>query len=49
MKSATKQSKKKNGGGFLAGLGYDMKHNPYLCLLCLPAILWFCVFKHRRS
>lgn len=46
MKSATKQSKKKNGGGFLAGLGYDMKHNPYLCLLCLPAILWFCVFAY---
>lgn len=45
MKSPTKQSKKKNGG-FLAGLAYDIKHNPYLCLLCLPAILWFCIFAY---
>lgn len=46
MKSATRQSKKKNGGGFLARLAYDVKHNPYLCLLCLPAILWFCIFAY---
>jgi len=45
MKSAAKQSKKKTGS-FLAGLAYDMKHNPYLCLLCLPAILWFCIFAY---
>lgn len=45
MKSATKQSKKKSDG-FLKNLAYDMKHNPYLCLLCLPAILWFCIFAY---
>lgn len=45
MKSATKQPKKKNGG-FLSNLAYDVKHNPYLCLLCLPAILWFCIFAY---
>ena len=45
MKSGTKRSKKKRGGR-LGGLLYDMKHNPYLCLLCLPAIIWFCIFAY---
>lgn len=45
MKSGTKRSKQKRGG-ILAGLLYDMKHNPYLCLLCLPAIIWFCIFAY---
>ena len=45
MKSGTRRSKQKRGG-ILAGLLYDMKHNPYLCLLCLPAIIWFCIFAY---
>ena len=43
MKSGTKRSKRKKGG-ILAGIAYDIRHNPYLCLLCLPAIIWFCIF-----
>lgn len=37
---------RRRGGGFWANLKYDVKHNPYLCLLCLPAIIWFCVFAY---
>jgi len=36
----------KKRGGVLEGIRYDIKHNPYLCLLCLPAIIWFCIFAY---
>ncbi len=45
MKSGAKRSKRKKGG-ILAGIAYDIRHNPYLCLLCLPAIIWFCIFAY---
>lgn len=45
MKSGAKHATKKSGG-VLAGIKYDIKHNPYLCLLCLPAIIWFCIFAY---
>ncbi len=32
--------------GFLADLRYDFRQNPLLCLLCLPAIVWFLVFSY---
>jgi len=41
-----KKEKKKKGGGFLSNLKYDIKNNPYLCLMALPAIIWFCVFSY---
>jgi putative aldouronate transport system permease protein len=44
--SSEKKDKKKKGYGFIGGLKYDIKHNPYLCILCLPAIVWFCVFSY---
>ena len=44
MKSASKQKKK--SGGLISGIKYDIRHNPYLCLLCVPAILWFCIFAY---
>ena len=44
MKSASKQKKK--SGGLISGIKYDIRHNPYLCLLCIPAILWFCIFAY---
>lgn len=31
---------------FWSNLTYDIKHNPFLCLLCVPAIIWFCVFSY---
>lgn len=45
MKTGAKRATK-NSGGVLAGIKYDIKHNPYLCLLCLPAIIWFCIFAY---
>lgn len=39
-----KQARRQSG--FWANLKYDITHNPYLCLLCLPAIIWFCVFAY---
>ena len=44
MKSASKQKKK--SGGLISGIKYDIRHNPYLCLLCVPSILWFCIFAY---
>lgn len=41
-----KRNKSSGVGGVLAGLKYDIRHNPYLCILCLPAIVWFCVFAY---
>lgn len=32
--------------GFWSDLKYDFKQNPFLCLLCIPAIIWFCVFSY---
>lgn len=45
MKTGAKRATKKSGG-VLAGIKYDIKHNQYLCLLCLPAIIWFCIFAY---
>lgn len=45
MKTGAKRATKKSGG-VLAGIKYDVKHNSYLCLLCLPAIIWFCIFAY---
>ena len=44
MKAVKKQKKK--SGGLISGIAYDIRHNPYLCLLCIPAILWFCIFAY---
>ncbi len=41
-----KKNKAKKSSGFLANLIYDVKNNPYLCLMALPAIIWFCVFSY---
>ena len=30
--------------GLFQNLGYDIKHNPYLIILCLPAVVWFIIF-----
>ncbi len=32
--------------GWLANLVYDLKHNPLLCLMVLPVMLWFLVFAY---
>lgn len=39
-----KGKKKRKEGSFLSDLMYDIKHNPYLCILCTPTILWYIVF-----
>lgn len=41
-----KNKAKKSKEGFFANLMYDVKNNPYLCLMALPAIIWFCVFSY---
>jgi len=41
-----KSKAKKTHSGFLANLKYDVKNNPYLCLMALPAIIWFCIFSY---
>lgn len=33
-------------GGLWGNLRYDLRFNPCLCFLCLPAIIWFCVFAY---
>lgn len=40
-----KRARRKNNG-FWSNLKYDITHNPFLCLLCLPAIIWFCIFAY---
>ncbi|MCR5753827.1 MAG: ABC transporter permease subunit [Acetatifactor sp.] len=45
MKTTVKKTKKKSGG-VIVGIKYDIKHNPYLCLMCLPTIIWFCIFSY---
>jgi len=32
--------------GLISNLIYDVRHNPFLWLLCLPAIVWFLVFSY---
>ena len=44
MKAVKKQKKKSDW--LISGIAYDIRHNPYLCLLCIPAILWFCIFAY---
>lgn len=48
MKAKTKTNprSKVKGEGFFRGLAYDIRYNPYLCLLALPAVIWFCVFSY---
>lgn len=41
-----KGKKKGKGGNFFADLKYDIKHNPYLCLLCTPTIIWYIIFAY---
>lgn len=45
LMSKTKQTKKKREG-VIRNIIYDIRHNPYLCLMALPAIIWFCVFSY---
>ena len=40
------KSKSIKSGGFWGNLRYDLRFNPCLCFLCLPAIIWFCVFAY---
>ncbi len=44
MKTKSKKQAQKKELGFFKSLAYDVKHNPYLCLLCLPAIIWYIIF-----
>lgn len=47
MKAKTKTNpRSKNGDGIIKNLLYDIRYNPYLCLLALPAVIWFCVFSY---
>ena len=46
MKTKTKKTAQKKEMGFLKALAYDIKHNPYLCLMCLPTIVWYIVFAY---
>lgn len=41
-----KRKKEKKGGNFFADLKYDIKHNPYLCMLCAPTIIWYIIFAY---
>ena len=36
--------KKQQKYGLIANLRYDLRHNPQLCLMVLPIIIWFCIF-----
>lgn len=47
MKAKTKTNpRSKKGDGIIKNLLYDIRYNPYLCLLALPAVIWFCVFSY---
>lgn len=46
MSAAKQKQKKRKDVGLIAGIKYDIKHNPYLCLLCVPTIIWFLVFAY---
>ena len=39
-------AEKKKKENFFTNLAYDIKHNPYLCLLALPTVIWFCIFSY---
>ena len=41
-----KKEKKNYEMGFWKSLKYDIKHNPYLCLMCVPTIVWYLVFAY---
>ncbi len=32
--------------GWFANIKYDLTHNPLLCLMCLPVIIWFIIFAY---
>lgn len=32
--------------GLIANLVYDIRHNPLLCVMCLPVIAWFIIFAY---
>ncbi|MCC8046522.1 MAG: ABC transporter permease subunit [Clostridiales bacterium] len=40
------QKEVKKRYGFIGSLKYDIKHNPCLCLMCVPTIIWFLVFSY---
>ena len=46
MGAVKQKSKKRKDAGLIAGIKYDIKHNPYLCLLCVPTIIWFIIFAY---
>ena len=46
MSKSRKKMPKKKGEGVLRGLAYDIRYNPYLCIMALPAVIWFCIFSY---
>ena len=44
MSKTAPAKRKKQQYGFFANLRYDLRHNPQLCLMVLPIIIWFCIF-----
>ena len=46
MEVVKQKGKRQKGTGLIAGIKYDVKHNPYLCVLCVPTIIWFLVFAY---
>ena len=40
------KSRPRQKTGFWGNIWYDIKHNPFLLLLCLPAIVFFAVFSY---
>lgn len=46
MSTAKQKAKKRKDAGLIAGIKYDIKNNRYLCLLCIPTIIWFLVFAY---
>ena len=41
-----RKQKRRKDAGLIAGIRYDIRHNPYLCLLCVPTIIWFVIFAY---
>ncbi|MDE5697721.1 MAG: hypothetical protein K2I96_09975, partial [Lachnospiraceae bacterium] len=46
MGAEKQKGKRRKDAGLIAGIKYDIKHNPYLCLLCVPTIIWFVIFAY---
>lgn len=46
MEEKKEKKRRGKGTGILSGIKYDIKHNPYLCLLCLPTVIWFLIFSY---